>query len=324
MRAGITLLYTNSYDGTADLLVKVLGTENLFRFNFDLWPEYKLHINSHTFEIQNPTGCILEQENVTKVYWRKPALTGELFPEQSSTLEKAYVEEELWYAMRDIVNVLWEQGKVVLVEPLAEYRIGKLVQMRVAAKYFQVPEWKFLRSVPERLIAAKESVVKSLTLKRVAERAVLYTTKVMQQDLDPDSPWLLQEYIEAKADITVVFVRGDLFAFQLERNFLDRSIDWREVSLDPASSRWRVHNLPPSMANSIREYMAALSLDYGRLDLLLRTSGEYAFLEVNPHGEWGWLDPRGECGVLHAISREVSPLTAVHPIPVKSAFAMRA
>lgn len=321
---GITLLYTNSYDGTADLVVRELGGANVFRFNFDLWADYRLRIGPRDFEIRSPGGRIIRPEDVAKVYWRKPMPYREIFPERSFATERVYADEEMWYALRDLVNLLWEQGKVVLVEPLAENRVGKFVQMRVAADLFQVPPWQFLRDAPEYLAPKKEAVVKSLTLSRVAKGAVLYATRVDQQELDPHEPWLVQDYVDADADITVVYVRGELFAFELARTFTDRTIDWREVSLEPAYYRWAAHHLPAGLAAAIRQYMGRLALDYGRLDFLRLRSGDYAFLEVNPHGEWGWLDPQGLFGVLPAIIREVSPQTPVHPLPVTPGFAMPA
>lgn len=323
-RSSVTLLYTNSFDGTADLVVKELQQKNVFRLNFDLWADYTLYVDSRGFRIQNPAGQVVTESDIKKVYWRKPIPKREIFPESASSAEDTYMEEELWYAMRDIMNLLWGQGKVVLVEPFAEHRIGKLVQMRAAKKSFTVPDWKFVRGSKEDLIAGKESVVKSLTLKRVASKSVIYATKVQEQRLDPDAPWLIQDYVDAAADVTVAYVRGEVFAFELARTFTKRTIDWREVSLDPAAPRWSPHRLPPSLIIAIQEYMNRLSLDYGRLDLLRRRTGEYLFLEVNPHGEWGWLDPKGEFGLLKAIIREVSPRTPVHPIPVTPAFAMHA
>ena len=320
LNPGITFLYTNSFDGTSDLIVKHLGSTNVFRFNFDLWADYKLRIDSGDFEIQNPSGRTLRPEDVAKVYWRKPIVTRELFPEQPCSIEKIYIEDELWYAMRELVNLLWEKGKVVLAEPFAENRVGKFVQMRVAEGLFEVPPWRFLRGMPECFVHGKESVAKSLTLNRVADRAVNYAAKVPEHKLDPGEPWFLQDYVDAEADVAVIFIRGDLFAFELDRNFLHHSIDWRVCSLDPKYSKWRYCKLPRPLEIPIREYMTLLSLDYGRLDLLRKPSGDYVFLEVNPHGEWSRLDPRGELGVLDAIIREVSPQTPVHPIPVRPWF----
>ena len=320
----ITFLYTNSYDGTSDLIVRELGPENVFRFNFDLWGDYELAIEPGSFEARDPSGRSVRLEDIVKVYWRKPIQVRELFPENAISAERVYAEEELWYAMRDLVNLLWQEGKVVLVEPLAENRVGKFVQMRVAEGLFEVPPWKFIMGSPGRLVPDKESVVKSLTLGRVAERSVIYATKVREEELNPDEPWFVQDCVEAEADVTVVFVRGRLFPFELRRDFTDLSVDWRVVSLDPQYSKWVHFRLPAPTETAIREYMGRLSLDYGRLDFLRRPTGEYVFLEVNPHGEWGWLDPKGKIGVLGAIINEVSPLTPIHPLPVTPSFAMRA
>lgn len=320
----VTFLYTNSYDGTADVVVNELGPENVFRFNFDLWSEYEVFIGPGDFEIRNPAGNGISSKNVAKVYWRKPIQTRVLFPEGTYSPEDAYAEDELWYAARDLVNLYWEKGKVVLVEPLAENRVGKFVQMRAAEGLFEVPAWKFLRGSSRRFIEQKESVVKSLTLNRIADRSVMYATRVPENELDPREPWFVQDFVEAEADITIVYVRGKLFAFALERGFTDRSIDWRVVSLDPSFPNWVPHSLPDPITAAIREYMTRLSLDYGRLDLLLKGSGDYLFLEVNPNGEWGWLDPSGDEGILNAIIDEVSPKTPIHPIPVRPGFAMPA
>jgi glutathione synthase/RimK-type ligase-like ATP-grasp enzyme len=31
-------------------------------------------------------------------------------------------------------------------------------------------------------------------------------------------------------------------------------------------------------------------LKFGAIDLILTPAGEYVFLEVNPNGQWAWLD----------------------------------
>ena len=309
----VTLLYTNSLDGTADLVVRRLGTDSVFRVNSDLWRDYRFRIDARGFEIANPTGRTITDEDVAKVYWRKPARSRDLFPEKEITTEDAYLEEEVWYSMREIFNSLSLAGKVVLVEPRAEERAGKVVQMRAARDLFHVPTWKIVRG-SSAWLESRVSVVKSLTLKRVSHSSVLYAARVPEAELDPSAPWFIQDYVEATKDVTVVFVRGALFAFELSRAaFLSRSIDWREVALDAEAGTWKPHPLPEAVESAIRKLMQRLGLDYGRLDFLHSRDG-YNFLEVNPAGEWGWLDPDGAHGVLNAILQEVSPATACHPI----------
>ena len=61
--------------------------------------------------------------------------------------------------------------------------------------------------------------------------------------------------------------------------------------------------------------MRGVNLDFGRLDFLYDGS-TYWFLEVNANGEWDWLDPNGDVGLLDKMVAELDPETPVHPIPV--------
>jgi hypothetical protein len=61
--------------------------------------------------------------------------------------------------------------------------------------------------------------------------------------------------------------------------------------------------------------MDDLKLSFGRLDFLLDDEERYWFCEVNPNGQFAWLDLSGEFGVLQAIVNEISPSTDHHSIP---------
>ena len=92
------------------------------------------------------------------------------------------------------------------------------------------------------------------------------------------------------------------------------AIDWRAVALEPGAD-WSPHALPAPVAENLSRLMQELRLDYGRADFLLTAEGEYVFLEVNPNGEWGWLDKDGSHGVLPRILDAVSPHTPIRPLP---------
>jgi hypothetical protein len=312
----ITFIYTNSLDLTVDLLISKIAAEGIFRFNFDLWREYKIKIDPHGFWIENPVGRCVHSGDIEKFYWRRPHTTSRLYPGRKTSEEIIYMEEEIYYAFRDIVNLLWAQGKIVLTEPMADSRIGKFVQLKVAQKYFKVPAYKFVCGSPDNLEKGKLSVVKSLSSERVKGSLVLYTTRVTEDQLDYTTPWLIQEYIPATKDITVVFVRGEVFGFELNREgFLDQTVDWREMGPDTATDAWLPHALPKKIVDSIRPFMNDLGLHFGRLDMLF-CEGDYFFLEVNANGEWAWLDFDGKNGLLDKILGEISPLTPRYCIPI--------
>lgn len=319
--APVTFIYTNSLDLTVDLLISRLGSDQVFRFNIDLWRDYQIRIDHEGLFVANLTGRSVRQSDIAKFYWRRPHITARLYPERTIDQETNYMEQELFYAFRDSLNLIWSAGKVVLTEPMADSRIGKLVQLAIARKYFQVPDYKFVAGSPNFLQGSNgDVVVKSLTSERVTKHQILYTTRVVEQELDPYTPWFVQQYQPASHDITIVFVKGDLYAFELPRaKFIEQTPDWREVDPVISVDGWKPHCLPPEMQAAVRAFMEDLGLHYGRLDLLL--DGEsYAFLEVNPNGEWAWLDFDGNYGLLDRMVYELAPGTPCQPIPIKRQF----
>lgn len=238
-----------------------------------------------------------------------------MHPDRSFPREQRYEEDELAYAMREVWSRMYHAGRAVLIDPLFDELAGKFVQARIAGQYFSVPTWRFVAGAPHAFRANHESVVKSLTSQRVGDKSVLYTTRVREDQLSPSSPWMIQDLVEADRDVTVVCIRGALFAFEFERGTMpERVLDWRQARARNPQQEWRPHRLPPALAEAIMKFMDAMALHYGRLDFLL--AGEtYWFLEVNPNGEWGWLDPDGRNGILDALVEELSPDTPCHSLP---------
>lgn len=317
MSGQVLLLVTNSYDTTADLLVHRLGPEKVFRFNFDIWSDYAFEITPWGFRIVDPTGRSVESKTVAKALWRKPWSRVPYRP-SSITDEDRYYDQEVWYALRDIVNLLWIDQKIILVEPFAERRAGKFIQLRIAAKHLQVPPYQFRMGLPSSFPDSESLVVKSLTTEPVGsikDRELLFTTRVDDKDLSPVCPWMAQRYVHASKDITVAFVYDQLFGFELDRSsFRDHLTDWREMPTDWEDGKWHPHDLPDSVAKGIFSFMRELGLHFGRLDFMLGTDG-YHFLEVNTNGEWAWLDTDGRHGLLPKVVEEVDPSSDRHPIP---------
>jgi len=312
----VTFLYTNSYDGWADLLVGRLGNDRVFRFNLDLWREYEIAIDPEGCRFVNRAGRTITEKDVAKVLWRRPRTSRQLFPERDVPREQAYEDEEMAYAMREVWNRLYYAGRAVLIDPCSDQLSGKLIQARIARRYFSVPDWKMV-SGDSRSSGESAVVAKSLTSRRVEARTTLYTSRVEEKELAPSSPWFIQQCIQADRDVTVVFVRGSLFVFEFRRALLPKGIvDWRlAVERDPSlAGRWTAHELPGALRKGIEGFMRDMGLHYGRLDFLL-AGKTYWFLEVNPNGEWGWLDPDGQAGILDTLVKELSPDTPRHPLP---------
>ena len=53
-----------------------------------------------------------------------------------------------------------------------------------------------------------------------------------------------------------------------------------------------MHALPEEIATACQRLMKALNLRFGAVDLVLAPNGQYYFLEINPNGQWLWLEDK--------------------------------
>ncbi len=309
-----TLLLSNSIDYTTDLVVQALGSENVFRFNTDIWSDYSLTVDDHGFELINPSGLRVTDADIVKVYRRSNVRASTLYPDKQFTKEQLFEEEEVWTAFNDLMNMFWREGKVVLTQPWASLRMGKLQQARLAQQFFESVPGKFLINAPSMLDPDKESVVKSFSFK--FETGIgFYSRRVAERDLDPNHPWYITDFVDATHDVTVAFVRDTCFAFELDRRpFLHQTIDWRQAPSEYAHKQWQPTELPDEITKGILGFMKEVGGHYARLDFL-RCGDRLLFLEANFTGEWAWLDADGKHGLRNKILAEIDPRTPCHPCP---------
>ena len=102
------------------------------------------------------------------------------------------------------------------------------------------------------------------------------------------APAILQAYVPG-TDIRVTAAGGRLFATAIDARDTSSPQDFR-----PAFAEARVSpcELPGDVATGVRSLLDALGLRYGALDFRRTDEGRYLFLEVNPAGQWLFLEER--------------------------------
>ncbi len=295
------LILTNSVDGTADEIVRRVGASRTFRFNIDLWKDYEIRFDTHGFRLADPTGRECRSENLQAAYVRKPTFDDPLAIPEGGCPED-WIRSQISCVLQELYNYCRDAGLVRLVEKGAQQRFGKFSQMRLAQKFFEVPHWEFIKTSGQ-IRFPEPCITKPLTADFVGSYKILFTRAVVPDDLDPAFPWLLQQKIDAEADVTVVFVAGRCFAFALDRTTFE-GVDWRK-HINRTELNWRRIGLAPTMEESIRCYMSEAGLQFGRFDFL-RAGEKFYFLEINPNGQWAWLDLEGTEGIFDAVVEELT------------------
>jgi hypothetical protein len=284
------LLLTNSLDGTADVLVGLCAErgQSVFRFNIDLWARYRFAWMPDGFAFADPSGRAAASEAITACLWRRPSLREAAGWVGGDPEAREATEAELHALMREIAEWARARGLLRLIEPNGPRRVGRLAQMRVAREFFAVPDWSVGWGV--RLPAGRRMVKRLTTEPLGPERdRQIYVQSVEAERLAPDWPWLTQAIAQGSRDATALYVAGRLFAFEMAQSRAELGVeDWR-TRVGAHADAWRPWATPPGFAERVEAYMRRLGLRYGRLDFL-SGGGEPTFLEVNPNGQFGWLD----------------------------------
>ena len=290
------LILTDSWDATTDLVIGRLGS-TAFRLNTDLVRDYVIELSEDGFTIENPAGLKITSHDIRSVYWRKP-FTADAYT--NSQHAERFFYAECRYLVRELYNVAVRGGAWSLIEPGAENRLGKICQLSIARRHFAVPAWRVLLGRDH--AAPDQTVVKSLSGTELDNDHVLYTTRVDQSTLDASHAWLVQTHIEKTSDVTVVFVNGAVFAFELDA--MPGVIDWRQRLHELDAQNWRHIMLSPSIGSKIHRFMDDCALKFGRLDFA-KAGDDLYFLKVNPNGQWAWLDLKDRVGLMTAMLKAI-------------------
>lgn len=108
-------------------------------------------------------------------------------------------------------------------------------------------------------------------------------------DVIANCPGIFQAYCEKDHELRVCVFGETVHAFKLDSQAVaGAELDWRRVML-PDSAVSPI-SLSADEAGRCRAVVRGLGLDYGVLDLIRTPQGELVFLEVNPDGQWLWLE----------------------------------
>jgi glutathione synthase/RimK-type ligase-like ATP-grasp enzyme len=103
------------------------------------------------------------------------------------------------------------------------------------------------------------------------------------------APTLFQRYVDKDYELRVTVIGNAVFAAAIESQLSERTrVDWRRY--DNKNTPYYPYRLPEEIEQGLLTLMRALGLEYGAIDLIRSKSGEYVFLEVNPGGQWGWVE----------------------------------
>jgi MvdD family ATP-grasp ribosomal peptide maturase len=124
---------------------------------------------------------------------------------------------------------------------------------------------------------------------------VVFTNPVKPEDLEDLSglslcPATFQESLPKSLEIRVTVVGQRVMSAAVDSQVSARAThDWRRDGLRLIQD-WQPYQLPLEIEEKILRLMDYFSLNYGAIDIILTPAGKHVFLELNPCGEFFWLE----------------------------------
>ena len=123
-------------------------------------------------------------------------------------------------------------------------------------------------------------------------------------DLVRLAPVIFQEYVPG-VDLRITVVGERIFVGSIDARQTRYPVDMRMVV---GEADVRAGDLPPDVGDRLLELMDRLGLRYGAIDMRRTDAGEHVFLEVNPAGQWQFVEQRTGLPITDAVADELMRL----------------
>lgn len=302
------LLITNKDDITTDFVVNKLNKagSNYFRFNTEellskIGVNFNLKRNEYLL-IDHANNFALDLSSVQSVYFRRPLLPN--IDELSLPMPEArYVLREINFVMEGLYKFLKECFWISPVFSIREAE-NKIYQLQLAHQIgFAIPN-SIITTLYEKAIDFINSNNYDCIIKPIRDGIIgsednsdiIFTNPLGKENLNvldtiDKCPTYIQNKINKVADIRVTVVGRKVFVTKIYSQEYDETrIDWRKGQ--NFHLRHERINLPSDLEVKCIELVERLGLCFGAIDLALTREGEYIFFEINPNGQWGWIEKR--------------------------------
>lgn len=314
MEKEVVLVLTNARDETSTPVIDHLraADQPFFRFNTECFPgEQNIFMGLSNGNLSRLLSSrdqgdkeTLNLDAIKSVWWRRPNSSKQQEGVPSGHME--FIREEstatLWSLYTTLNDVFW------MNHPLISSRLlehNKLLQLKTAAKIgLRTPETIITNDAEEILVFAKKQphsvAIKLLKGNFFAkegerERLFVFTQNVSKEAIITHKkdlqlcPVMVQEYVSKKLELRVTIVGELVFTCAIHSQDSERTKgDWRRYDFD--NVKHEPFTLPKIISDKLINLLRVWGLGFGTIDLILTPDDEYVFLEINPNGQWLWIE----------------------------------
>lgn len=122
----------------------------------------------------------------------------------------------------------------------------------------------------------------------------LYVNIISTEDINTfsdinENPIVLQKYIDKEYEVRYTTVGSKHFVARIDSQSSQiSSVDWRRY--DIKSTPYLEIDPPSEIRDKVNRLLSMLGLVYGAIDFIVDTEGNWIFLEINPLGQYLWVE----------------------------------
>lgn len=246
----------------------------------------------HALEL--PGNRRFSLDAVEVIWWRRPQ-GFELHAEISDPGYRAFALGELQEAFAGLwpsLDVFW------INHPEKDRQAGrKAWQLGLAAGIGL--------NIPETLITSNPGTARAFIESRGPENTIYKSFSATAKDwretriVRPEelglldnvrfAPVIFQEYIPAEVDLRITIVGDRVFPAAIHSQETSYIYDFR---MDMLNAQIEPCELPEDVEVRLLKLMRRLGLSYGAIDMRRTPAGQHVFLEINPAGQWLFVEDR--------------------------------
>lgn len=297
------LILATERDISADRMVRALADRDVPVFRVDMgWFPQQLTLDA---ELRNGrwTGRLatphreVTLEELRSVWYRNPSAFR--FPATMSGTERRHAQHEAKLGLGGVLGALpvrWVNHPSRHAD--ASYKPRQLVAA-ARAGLSVAPTLVTNNAAAVRRFAERSGpagvVTKMFGASAICEqggRRVALTQRLTDTDLDDlrgieMTAHIVQRWAPKREEARVIVIGSYLFAVAIRAQSQAAYIDWRS---DYDALSYEPIPLPTGVEHGIRAVMHELGLIYGAFDFVITPDTEWIFLEVNPGGQFGFLE----------------------------------
>jgi MvdD family ATP-grasp ribosomal peptide maturase len=301
------LIITHSQDNESISLVtqaiKAYGGK-VFRFDTDRFPtEVQLDVYYGDSErvILTADDQTLDLSEVISVWYRRISIGSKIPLTMNKQLREASIQESRVTIQGMIASI---KGLHLDPQPNLRRAENKQLQLQIARELgLDTPRTlttnnplavkQFAKECPQGIIT---KMLSSFAIyDQQGQEHVVFTNPVSSEDLEHLDglrfcPMTFQENVPKALELRTTIVGRKIFTAAVDSQALNQArYDWRKRGIALLDA-WEPYNLPEDVEEKLLKLMNNFGLNYGAIDIILTPDNRYVFLEINPVGEFFWLE----------------------------------